>query len=108
MSDTTNPTGLVWHSLPYQPAERIDVQVPDLNDRCETTRHSFTGPRPRAQWIEMLLWPGSDGHVSRCWKTCDECHDRERGTGPHALKPASAPRIHVNRCKGNDCLGHDE
>lgn len=69
--------GLVQHSLPYQPADTVSIKVPDLNDRCETTRHPFTGPRPRAAWIELLMWPGTDGHVSRCWKTCQDCHDRD-------------------------------
>jgi hypothetical protein len=73
----SKPTGLVWHSLRYQPAESVD-QVPDLNDRCETVYHPFGNARPRAEWIELLLWPGTDGHVSRCWKTCAECHNRDQ------------------------------
>jgi hypothetical protein len=104
----TERAGLVWHSLPYRPADRIDLRVPDLNDRCETTRHPFGNARPRAEWIELLMWPATDGHVSRCWKTCAECHTVERGNGPQALQPAATPRIHVNRCKGADCTGHDE
>lgn len=77
---TTLPTGLVWHSLPYRPAERISLKVPDLNDRCETTAHPFGQPRPRATWVELLMAAGSDGHVARCWKTCTDCHKKEQLT----------------------------
>lgn len=71
----TGIEGLVWLSLVYQSTDPMDgLTGPDANTRCESPRHRFGSARPLAGWIEMLWFPHSDRRVSRCWKTCEDCH----------------------------------